>query len=63
MSKMTHVLHVSPLQPSKSLIIMLETQNLAHMFGGTCDKKLLGHWKEGPRFGPKAPLNPFQELE
>ena len=37
-----------------TLLSMLETQNLGHMFGGTWDHKLLGHWDKGPRFGPKA---------
>ena len=36
------------------LLIMLETQNLAHMFGGTCDHKLLGQWAKGPPNNPYA---------
>ena len=32
-------------------LIMPETQNLAHMFGGTCDHNLLGHWAKGPNDG------------
>ena len=66
MSRMTHVLHVFSQEPSKSsqisdddevldrLLIMLETQNLVHMFGGTCDHKLLCHWAEGPPNMPSA---------
>ena len=27
-----------------TLLVMLETKNFAHMFGGTCDEELLGHW-------------------
>ena len=27
-----------------TLLVLLETQNLAHMFGGTCYHKLLGQW-------------------
>ena len=47
-----------------TLLIILETQNLAHMFGGTCDHKLLGHWAEGPSAGPKAhQRTPQQEVE
>ena len=31
---------------------MLESQNLANMFGGTFDPKLLGHWAKGPAKQP-----------
>ena len=31
-----------------TLLIMVETQNLTHMFGGNCDHKILSHWAEGP---------------
>ena len=37
-----------------TLLIMLETQNLAHMFGGTCDHRLLGHWAKDPPKKPSA---------
>ena len=57
---MTHILHVSIQEPSviqvidddgevlDTLLIMLDTQNSAQMFGGTCDHKLLGHWDDDP---------------
>ena len=38
----------------ETFLIMLETLNLAHMFGGTWDHKLLGHWAEGPPKKPSA---------
>ena len=76
MSRMTYVLHVFSQEPSKSsqvpdderefldtLLIMLETKNLEHMFGGTYDHKLLGHCAKGPSGGPKAnQRSPLQEL-
>ena len=37
-----------------TLLIMLETQNLVHILGGSCDHKLLGHWSEGPSKKPSA---------
>ena len=73
MSRMTPFLHVFSQEPSKSsqvsdddevldtLVIMLKTQNLAHMFGGTCDhisiRSLGGRpkwWTEGPPKKPSA---------
>ena len=59
MSWMTCVLHFSCQEPLKStkllimtevlytLLIMLDTKNLAHMFGVACDHDLLGRWAEG----------------
>ena len=63
MSRMTNVLHVPLQEPSKSFKsmvmmmqflthFMVETLNSAHMFEGTCDHKMLGHWAKGP---PKPP--------
>ena len=61
------VLHVSDDNDGEvldTLLIMLETQSMAHMFGGTCDHKLLDHWAEGPSGGLKAyQRSPPQELE
>ena len=37
-----------------TLINMVDTPNLSHMFGGTWDHKLLGHCTENPSFGPKG---------
>ena len=62
---MTNVLNVSSQEPLMSsqvtdddggvlgtLLIILEIQNFAHMFGGTYDHKLFGKWAEGPSGDP-----------
>ena len=35
-----------------TLLIILEIQNFAHMFGGIYDHKLFGKWAEGPSGEP-----------
>ena len=37
-----------------TLLIMLEIQDFAHMFGGTYDHTFYVQWAEGPSGGPKA---------
>ena len=73
---MTNVLYVSSQEPLMSsqvtdddggvldtLLIILEIQNCAHMFGGTYDHKLFGQWAESPSCVPKVHQSPPHELE
>ena len=62
MSRMAQIFQVSSQNPSKfsrevldNYLIMLKTQNVVHMIGGTCDRDLLGNLAEDPRVGSKAP--------